>query len=156
MKDRGRMRGGDGYRAWFDPESGVLWVCGRGVLKQVMWKLIWEKFSRFPISKVVFEAAWGGRVVLPADCSHMFEGAFFEVVFPKDLDTSQVTDMSFMFADTAEANPDVSGWDTSRVENMSFMFSGAKKARPDISGWDMSQVTDMRGMFSSGSKEGEE
>jgi surface protein len=38
-------------------------------------------------------------------------------------DTSNVTDMSFMFYDSVTFNRDISNWDTSSVTNMSYMFS---------------------------------
>ena len=61
--------------------------------------------------------------------------------------TSQVTDMSYMFHGATQVEPVVSNWNTSKVTNMSYMFKDATVARPDVSGWDVSSVTDMRLMF---------
>ena len=73
-----------------------------------------------------------------------FEG---EIIINKEIDTSNVTDMSYMFYGATNANPDVSKWDTSNVIDMGFMFAGATNANLDVSKWDTSKVTDMRSMF---------
>ena len=67
----------------------------------------------------------------------------------KLLNTSRVTDMSYMFdACSALTSLDVSGFDTSRVTDMSYMFSGCSKLTSlDVSGFDTSKVADMRGTF---------
>ena len=66
--------------------------------------------------------------------------------------TSDVTDMSFMFASTNNATPDVSSWNVSSVTNMASMFSGALMATPYVNDWDVSAVTDMNIMFGSALK----
>ena len=78
-----------------------------------------------------------------------FEGNF------KDLNVSNVTDMSGMFENAGynatTFNLDLSGWDTSKVTDMSCMFDNAGNNATtfelDLSGWDTSKVTDMSGMF---------
>ncbi len=62
-----------------------------------------------------------------------------------DIDTSAITDMSYMFNNT-EFNGDISGWDVSNVRNMQYMFYNSK-FNGDISGWDVSNVKNMGGMF---------
>ena len=42
----------------------------------------------------------------------------------------------------------ISLWNTSNVNNMSGMFAGAMEFNKYIGGWDTSNVTNMRGMFS--------
>ena len=59
-----------------------------------------------------------------------------------------VTDMSHAFRDTT-ANPTLDGWDTSNVTNMSYMFSSARAFNGDLSHWDTSNVTNMSHMFQS-------
>ena len=67
----------------------------------------------------------------------------------KLLNTSRVTDMSYMFdACSALTSLDVSGFDTSSATDMSYMFSGCSKLTSlDVSGFDTSKVADMRGTF---------
>ena len=67
----------------------------------------------------------------------------------ENLDTSQVTNMSWMFAECHKlTNLDVSHWDTSQVTNMSRMFEHCHSLTSlDVSHWDTSQVTDMYLMF---------
>ena len=87
------------------------------------------------------------------------------------IDTSQITDMSFLFKfspfngdisawNTSNVvnmnvmfylgnfNGDISKWNTSKVENMNHMFMYSKFNK-DISGWDVSNVKTMRCMFDS-------
>ncbi len=61
-------------------------------------------------------------------------------------DVSLITDMSFLFKDTA-FNQDISDWDVSHVTNMESMFHGAKKFNQDLSKWNVSNVINMEGMF---------
>ena len=62
-------------------------------------------------------------------------------------DTSEVTDMKWMFYTASNVSPDTSGWDTSNVKDMSNMFNSASVATPDTTNWNTSQVTLMEGMF---------
>jgi surface protein len=67
--------------------------------------------------------------------------------------TSNVTRMNNMFQNAYKFNQDIGGWDTSKVINMSNMFNGAHQfsnnGSPTIGNWDTSKVTDMTYMFSS-------
>lgn len=67
-------------------------------------------------------------------------------------DTSQVTNMSNMFANVYNFNDDITKWNTSNVTNMSSMFScytnNNSKFNQPIGSWDVSKVTDMSSMFS--------
>ena len=64
-----------------------------------------------------------------------------------DIDTSLITDMSFLFDDINTFHGDVSGWDVSNVKDMTFMFCDCKKFDCDLSNWDVRNVTYMEGMF---------
>ena len=91
----------------------------------------------------------------------------------EDWNTSAITDMSYMFAGSAEKrtksinscwigstnnitrnffyaknfNVDISKWDVSNVTNMEGMFVGATAFNGDINEWDVSNVTNMKSMF---------
>ena len=62
-----------------------------------------------------------------------------------DIDTSNIIDMSYLFADS-DFNGDISKWDVSNVENMQGMFSRST-FNGDISDWDVSNVKFKLGMF---------
>lgn len=64
-----------------------------------------------------------------------------------DIDTSEITDMSNLFASFPKFNGDISLWDTSNVMIMTCMFDQCNKFNCDISGWDVSRVTHMTMMF---------
>lgn len=66
------------------------------------------------------------------------------------VDTSQVTDMDFMFKGCSSlTNLDVSQFDTSQVTDMGNMFEGCSRlTNLDVSHFDTSQVTNIRAMFS--------
>lgn len=71
------------------------------------------------------------------------------------LNTSKVTDMSYMFSGVGTNNLTIvglNGWNTSNVTNMAFMFEYAGLNATtwnigDISKWNTSNVRDMQGMF---------
>ena len=62
-------------------------------------------------------------------------------------DTSEVTDMSYLFHEKREFNDDISSWNVSNVTNMDAMFKRAESFNQDIGSWDVSNVTNMNGMF---------
>ena len=71
-----------------------------------------------------------------------------------NLDTSNITDMSYMFYNCKYLNNiDFSNWDTSKVTNMSSMFYNCNSFGVnrilDFSNWDTSKVTNMSSMFQS-------
>ena len=66
-------------------------------------------------------------------------------------DTSQVTNMSYMFSNCSKlATVDLSGWNTSQVTNISYMFQSCSKLETitGLSNFNMSKVNDIRYMFS--------
>ena len=92
-----------------------------------------------------------GRISLPADCTGLF--SFYTNVktidFGSGVDTSGVTDMTFMFKqDMQLTGLDLSGFDTSRVESTDRMFTQCRSIKSlDLSGFDTSANTNMLGMF---------
>ncbi|MBN1646580.1 MAG: DUF285 domain-containing protein [Spirochaetales bacterium] len=63
------------------------------------------------------------------------------------LDTSGITDMSYLFSRMTSFNQDIGDWDVSNVTDMSVMFGSALSFNQDISGWDVSSVMNMDSMF---------
>ena len=79
-----------------------------------------------------------------------FANCEFLVVNANDTpDLSEVTDMSYMFSNSANFIQNISRWDISNVTNMSYMFVATKNLIQDINSWDVSNVTDMSSMFRS-------
>ena len=67
-----------------------------------------------------------------------------------DIDTSKITDMSFLFQPFMKYNLskiDISLWNTHNVTSMRDMFWGCTNFNSDLSRWDTSNVLDMGYMF---------
>ena len=64
-----------------------------------------------------------------------------------NFNTSNVTNMGYLFWEAIIFNGDVSKWDTKSVQDMGCMFYDARVFNSDISGWNIGSVTDMRNMF---------
>ena len=58
-------------------------------------------------------------------------------------DTSDVTDLSWLFEDKYHFNEDISRWNVSNVVNMELMFCCATSYNGDLSCWEVGQVEDM-------------
>lgn len=72
----------------------------------------------------------------------------------QDFDTSNVTNMGYMFGYVSEVTiMDLRHFDVSKVTNMSYMFYDCSKVETiNIDGWETSSLTNMQGMFASTSK----
>lgn len=98
------------------------------------------------IKKVVIE----GKVILPEKPRLFSEmDRLIDIKNIDLLDTSKVTDMSYMFYYTKKLeNLDLSSWDTSNVTNMRSMFNEAVKLKDiKLENWDVSNVENMSSMF---------
>ena len=62
-------------------------------------------------------------------------------------DTSEITDMSWLFLNKANFNGDISRWDVSSVTLMDCMLRGATSFNGDLSQWDVSNVMYMINML---------
>ena len=91
------------------------------------------------------------EIYLPESCAHMFNGmtSLREFENIEILNTSQVKDMTSMFAGCSELTSlDLSSFDTSSVVTMWKMFANCTKLTDlDISHFDTSQVVNMGWMF---------
>ena len=150
-------------KATWDKGKQTLTVKGNGKIKIEKWVELAQKFSKNNYSGF---SGWNinsdftldiadKTVKFPDDTVYMKNDAingFFhnfkgEIKINKNIDTSNVINMTSMFAGATKANPDISKWNTSNVTDMRSMFYDATNANPDVSKWNTSKVTDMHGMF---------
>ena len=80
---------------------------------------------------------------------HDFSSNTFTNLIFKDVDTSNVTYMNYMFSGCSSLTSlNLSGWNTSNVINMDYMFYNCSSITSlDFSGWNTSKVTNMYSMF---------
>ena len=105
------------------------------------------KFGNNTFTNLIFKDVDTSNVT---NMSFMFEYCFYLTSLDlSTLNTSNVTDMNRMFGGCgALTSLDLSGWDTSNVTNMNYMFIYCSSLTSlDLSGWDTSNVTDMTNMF---------
>jgi len=65
----------------------------------------------------------------------------------EDWNTSEMTDMSYVFNNKRTCNPNLAKWDVSKVTTFQGMFSKASAFNGDISKWDTSSATNFNDMF---------
>ena len=63
------------------------------------------------------------------------------------IDTSRITDMSYLFYKMKKFNGDISQWDVSNVKSMESMFENAESFDQPLNKWDVSNVDDFTCMF---------
>ncbi len=68
------------------------------------------------------------------------------------IDTSKITDMSYLFINLGRRNLKIDKWNTSNVTNMRCMFCCATYVSADLSKWDVSNVKNMHYMFHGATK----
>ena len=103
-----------------------------------------------------------GEVYAPEDSSFLFSKynknidcklTKLQYVETYKLNTSNVTDMSSMFACSIVESLDLSNWNTSKVTDMSSMFNGTSGLQDlNIGKWDTSNVINMYHIFNGASK----
>ena len=64
-----------------------------------------------------------------------------------DIDTSEITNMSYLFSYKDKFNGDISNWDVSNVTDMKYMFDNCPSFNQPLANWDISNVKYMIGMF---------
>ncbi len=89
------------------------------------------------------------KIYLNCDANQMFLGSHLETIDLSGLDTSNVTDMKYMFSHcVALTSLNLSSFNTSKVTDMSGMFQSCEKLTSlSLSNFNTSNVTDMQGMF---------
>ncbi|ENZ5545741.1 immunoglobulin-like domain-containing protein [Enterococcus hirae] len=137
----------------FDEDTGTLTI-GAGELsgyKESPWNS--GKVDYEAIKKIVL----AGKVVAPEDSRYLFSTSTVgkdltnvtEIEGLSQLDTSKVTDMSYMFYGMSSVTSlDVSSFDTSKATNMGYMFRNISSVTSlDVSSFDTSNVKNMGYMF---------
>ena len=87
------------------------------------------------------------KISLPADCSNLFERSSLKSIDFTNIDTSNVTSMSYMFSRCQAQQLDLSSFNTQNVTNMAGMFHNCQDQHLDLSSFNTQNVTDMSGMF---------
>ena len=95
------------------------------------------------LNKIEFKSG----VQFPDDASLFFKDFKSEIIFPLDQDTSNVTNMAWMFRWATNFNQSIGNWKTDNVTDMNSMFWDAVKFNSDLSNWNVSKVTNMYSMF---------
>lgn len=88
------------------------------------------------------------KLYKPGSLKELRELVNNETVCLGDIDTSLITDMSWLFCDSKRTDFDgLETWDTSHVTTMERMFLRAKYFNHPIGNWDVSSVTNMECIF---------
>ena len=105
---------------------------------------------KYPFDIEVTKLVIDTDVIAPKDSENLFAsfGNAKEFIGLSNLDTSQVTNMSGMFAGCGFKELDLSNWDTSKVTDMNSMFMICDKLEKiNLKNFDTKNVTDMERMF---------
>ena len=114
----------------------------------------WYTDHRQDIKKVVFNSSFAEARPTSTHCwfsVHVLEGSkLSEIIGIQYLNTSEVTDMGFMFSDCDKLTSlDVSNFNTAKVTDMYAMFQLCSSLTSlDVSNFNTAKVTDMGFMFS--------
>ena len=124
----------------FDSKTGILTLSGNVINKDVQ---RWS--SNSDVKKVICAK----DTLFPENCKDMFSNYRAEEIDLSNANTSNVTDMSFMFEFCNAKSIDIKSFDTSNVTTMRGMFQSCYVESLDVSGFNTSKVTDMCAMFNS-------
>ncbi|EKP7340238.1 BspA family leucine-rich repeat surface protein [Listeria monocytogenes] len=127
----------------FDDATGTLSISG-GTLVNPDDSI--DKLTGIPVTKIT-NIVLEDKVFASGSCQILFYKSAATSLDVSDFDTSNVTDMSNMFAYSVATSLDVSNFDTSNVTNMASMFAYSATTSLDVSDFDTSNVTDMSNMF---------
>ncbi len=123
----------------FDEESGTLIISG-GIIRN-------EDLEKYRQNETVKNVVVKKSAVFPENCHNLFSDFKCEAIDLSEADTSNVTDMTYMFYGCTATRLDLSSFDTSNVTNMVGMFKKCGAEELDLSSFDTSNVTDMGHMF---------
>lgn len=101
----------------------------------------------YAFSPVIVDVPSGGGAIQWTNLSYFYEsGVRMDDLPPSKLDTSQVTNMTYMFYSSRNITSIELGdkFDTSNVTTMNSMFSGCRELTSlDLTGWDTNRVASM-------------
>lgn len=111
--------------------------------------------AQMSAASLVKQVVLDGPVQAPVNSSNLFAQLSNVTSFVnlQDLDTSQATNMSYMFTNNASTDGDVltsldvSNFNTSKVTDMTRMFGDSNLLHIDLSNFKTANVTDMMSMF---------
>lgn len=107
----------------------------------------WKVSTQDPNKAVTFNENCMGMFVSPNDDGENKLWRLTEIFF-NNVNTSNTINMQGMFMECGVASLDLSNFDTSNVTDMSIMFAGCIKLQElDLSHFDTSKVTDMMSVF---------
>ncbi len=154
---------GTGVNAEWKSGNQTLTIYGEGKIDPTKWRELARIFNSdiedkaaLWTNKNTFGIKFDDKMVQFPDVTMIDNVGFFEnfggeIKLPSNLDTTNVTDLSRMFANVKNADPNISGWNTSNVTRMTSMFEGSNM-NPDVSRWDVDKVKDMSRMFANATK----
>lgn len=109
------------------------------------------------ISKDFLEIELDDKIILSSNkkihldntihCEGLFDHTLFTSIDFTNVDTSKVTDMSFMFFSSRAKSLNLSSFDTSSVIDMQSMFDNCRVENLNLSSFDTSKVENMSDMF---------
>lgn len=103
-----------------------------------------DRSSTEPVSGPVCKSIAGKKVVTANSAFAMSSASSIDL---SGVDTSNITDMSYMFYSSAATSINLSSLNTSNVTTMEWMFKDSKATSLNVSSFNTSKVTDMRAMF---------
>jgi len=103
----------------------------------------WRANKITSIKRIEFEIKLGKNVHSLAYAFMNFE----KLQYVNIQDTSNITDMSFMFIGARSFNQPIGNWNTSKVLDMGSMFRSSRSFNQPIGNWDTSEVITMESMF---------
>ena len=133
--------------AWVKRNGSHLYIAAEGMITVESARCLFGGYTN--LKKIEFNNCFDTSQT--TDMSYMFaECTNLESVDVSGFDTGQVTNMSYMFYDCSSLGSlDVSGFNTSQVRTMDWMFEDCSSLTSlDVSGFGTDQVTDMTSMFS--------
>ena len=138
----------DNNRSQHDATAGEIVFSMNTGSNEPEWTQDRYAYNTMDVKDVIFDSTFANY--RPTTTSHWFDHMYGleNFIGTQYLNTSQVTNMSYMFFCTTLNNIDASWLNVSNVTDMSYMFAGNGRIQTlNLSGWNTSKVTNMSYMF---------